>query len=110
MEWKYQIGDVLTHRLYLADPVVEGAPRFLVLERMAQECPGGVQLHYLVRGTSEEQALIAQPDRLLEHELVPYAEYALASRQSRDDRLTRVEALSLIRDKLDRKPAPPSEE
>lgn len=49
-EMKFQIGDVLTH----AGSIVRGralpeSARFVVIGRMLEECPGGIQQHYRCR-------------------------------------------------------------
>ena len=50
-----------------------GTPAFQIIERLYQECPGGVQLHYKVRGYFGEAAGYAREiDTFNEIELVPY--------------------------------------
>ena len=52
-EFKYQIGELVTTRQVLAE--IEMAAKIgearcpkalMIIERLTQECPGGVQLHY----------------------------------------------------------------
>ena len=50
-----------------------GTPAMQVIERLYQECPGGVQLHYKVRGYFGEAAAYSrETDTFSEIELVPY--------------------------------------
>ena len=61
--FKFQMGDVLVHKAHAGlppaskesfqmfqDASIKTCVRFVVTERVAQECPGGVQLHYICRG------------------------------------------------------------
>lgn len=88
IEFAFGLGDVLTHRGYLGDPVPAALPRLFVLERTAQECPGGVQKHYLCRAlcqTAEGASLLSrEPLTFNEAELAPFAE-AAAGREARLD-------------------------
>ncbi len=47
-DFKYQIGDMVIHKSHEGDafPI-----RWVVTERIAQECPGGVQLKYRCNGS-----------------------------------------------------------
>lgn len=76
--FKYEIGDVLVHRGQLAEPVSDQPTRLLVLERLHQECPGGVQIHYRCRAMTRD-ALYQEPANILEHELAPWAEWVRAT-------------------------------
>ena len=50
-----------------------GTPAMQIIERLYQECPGGVQLHYKVRAYFGEAAGYAREiDTFNEIELVPY--------------------------------------
>jgi hypothetical protein len=50
-----------------------GTPAMQIIERLYQECPGGVQLHYKVRGYFGEAAGYSREiDTFNEIELVPY--------------------------------------
>lgn len=52
IDWKWKIGDELTHKAFRPMPgKTERRQRehYLVLGRMAEECPGGVQKFYRVR-------------------------------------------------------------
>lgn len=49
-------------------------PVFQILERIAQECPGGVQRHYVCRGFMADKygdgaAIMSEKHQFLEHEL-----------------------------------------
>lgn len=60
MVFKYQIGDVLQHKTVAWEPKLEErykgiypdriATPLIVLGRIWEECPGGVQKHYRLRG------------------------------------------------------------
>ena len=71
--FKYQIGDVLIHKALNWLQTKTSAQTFVqivVLERLAQECPGGVQLHYNCRIVGPDGQLCS--DKCLhEHELMP---------------------------------------
>ena|ERR1700727_1017591 len=86
--FKFAIGDVLIHkgmahikpykeesersfrslRELMATP--ETCARFVVTERIAQECPGGVQLKYVAVCCDPRTGGISQPLCLMEEELV----------------------------------------
>lgn len=65
-DFKFNIGDVVTHRTmappYLTKPE-DGKPKlgdaqpqlFLIVGRVFDECPGGVQKHYRVRITTQDR-------------------------------------------------------
>ena len=62
--YKYQIGQLVILKAGMADAETRcrmgelGSPNhFLILERDAQECPGGTQLHYTLSGTRKLSAL-----------------------------------------------------
>lgn len=62
-------------------------PVFQVIERIAQECPGGVQRHYVCRGYVADKygdgaGHLAGDCKFLEHELVPYVPASLPATDS----------------------------
>jgi len=81
--FRYQIGDTLTHRSALVEPVPNSAPRLFVVERVGQECPGGTQFHYRCRGTVAGETgcgVASDLELFLQEEVCLYAEYAAAWR------------------------------
>ena len=70
----YPVGSILTHRALLQEPAASSPVRLFVVERLFQNCPGGVQRHYRCRAVSA----VLSPDRQLgnvvqlhEEELAP---------------------------------------
>jgi len=52
VKFKFGIGDIVYHKLpSKADLIIKEAEKtpFFVLERILQECPGGIQIHYKCR-------------------------------------------------------------
>ena len=75
IEFKFAIGDIVTHKA-MVPPHIDAMfeyQRLCIMGRVADECPGGVQLHYRVRAVT----LGFQPSFTLnlltlhEEELVP---------------------------------------
>jgi len=80
VEFKFEIGQIVKHRLarvekaevidvwkpYLKDSSKAATP-MLVAARLFEECPGGIQKFYAVRGNSLEHTL-----KLHEEELEPW--------------------------------------
>lgn len=71
----------LTHKTAHHDSYVNkraiGVPVFQVTSRIAEECPGGVQRHYICRGYvadkyGEGVPHMHEPMKFLEHELIAY--------------------------------------
>lgn len=66
--FKFEIGAMVQHvgadAQYLTTKQSAPTP-LVVLERQLQECPGGVQVHYRVRGHN-----LCEAPNLLEHELM----------------------------------------
>ncbi len=63
--FKFKIGDIVYHKLKTSSEYkpeqIQKTP-LLIIERMAQECHGGVQLKYLCRvGTSASRGLTFDP-------------------------------------------------
>ncbi len=72
-EFKYELGDLVVH---VTDTHRTSPTRFIVIKRIAQECPGGIQEKYLLRtsgGTSWALtgAALSARHEALEIELVP---------------------------------------
>ena len=63
-EFKFQLGEVLTH---VAAP---GKEKLLVLERISQECHGGLQRSYLCRGLPARGGIFSELIRFHEAELL----------------------------------------
>ena len=75
----FKVGDVVTAvaQVALSDKKDRVVPQYMVvLERDANECYGGVQVHYTVRITVKEgfgrMGTVEKPYRFAEIELVPY--------------------------------------
>jgi len=67
-EFKFEIGDVVYFKTAKND--CDGRPiKLMVLERIAQECPGGIQLQYKVMGSSISAAFL---EILLTKDCPPY--------------------------------------
>lgn len=73
MDFKFKIGDIVYMRHSMADAFSHadfGDGRFprslIILERIAQECPGGIQRHYLVAddagGIRCNEIMLANPE------------------------------------------------
>lgn len=103
--FRFNIGQLVGQRIDLGrfeqDLAVNGAADFdgvyhrlgiptalIVVERMVQQCHGGIQLFYCIRG--QEDRLY----RLIEHELVPYEEVTAAIGKLRKGGKTLTEALT----------------
>lgn len=76
--FKFKIGELLCHvgNKMAAKPAPgkydyprRELARFIVLERLMQQCPGGVQLHYAVRFVTEEGHVCGENFRLNEIEV-----------------------------------------
>lgn len=90
-EFAYGLGDTLVHRTALVSPVPPNPSRLFVLERWSQQCPGGVQRHYLLSEhaySDEAEGRSSHPFKALEQELAPYSDWLKA-------RMTDVEGQSL---------------
>lgn len=75
--FKFKVGDVVRHVVGAdfdaADscwPNNVSAQRFIIVERLVQQCPGGIQLHYKLKGGSPEGGVTTNAWDVLEHELV----------------------------------------
>ena len=72
-EFRFQLGDIVATKSALAESKCGRYPKaFQVIETFKQTCPGGVQLHYLLRVENS-------PIRILEEELVFWADPAVQS-------------------------------
>ena len=70
----YRIGDTLAHRAELVAPASRRPSRLFVVERIQQECPGGVQRSYICRPVRAEFGtanVMAEYVRFNEVELCP---------------------------------------
>lgn len=84
----YQIGDIVTHKGMVLDRLIPKhglwnnlsdsrtiePQRFVILERLLQECHGGIQKHYLCRVVSVEDrgaAMIWESFQITEAEVCP---------------------------------------
>lgn len=104
-DFEFQIGDTLTHRALLEPPVPAAVPRFFVLERIQQECPGGIQRHYtcrLVCALQQQDGSFFQDQKLtiLETELTSYSEFVAARQKFRDDEIAFREKMLELEEKL----------
>lgn len=84
VDFKFKIGDVVTHKTmappYMKDGDKLGDPKpqmFTIVGRLMDECPGGVQKHYRVRITDQGRwsgggGITGNFFQLHEEELVPY--------------------------------------
>ena len=84
IQFKFNIGDIVTHKTmappYLVASDKLGDPRpqlFMIMGRLYDECPGGIQKHYRVRITAFERwggsaGITDKMFQLHEEELVPY--------------------------------------
>ena len=82
--FKYQVGDMVCVRAQVAAIVAfpthdagRSAVLINVVERIMQECPGGVQLHYAGRFCTPS-GVCDSCNKFLEHELMPAQEAILA--------------------------------
>lgn len=66
MDFKFGVGDIVTHKL--------GGMRILIIERLSQECPGGVQRHYTARVLDGLRRMSQDLERFNEIELEPLPE------------------------------------
>lgn len=69
--FKFKIGEIVYHRLRHSsefNPEKEKKTPILILERVAQECHGGVQKHYMCRlGTSTGSVpMTFEPNKLFQ--------------------------------------------
>lgn len=106
VEFAFEIGDEVYARGTTHNsgnrPVV-----FIVCERWAQQCPGGIQLHYKLGGLAGNIL-----EMLLTHDEPPYkdksdAEYAALERQIMASDAARTKAWAIDKPK---EPDPPSEQ
>lgn len=68
--FKFAIGDIVLFKIALSNNLLDPDLRpnaFMVIERLTQECPGGVQLHYVVNAGGKLH-------RALECELISIAD------------------------------------
>jgi len=87
--FKYKVGDVLRHSAVDEARISKGRRsnkkddswdayaydtrlRYVVRERILQECHGGVQLHYVCRHVSNDGSIYPDCVQLAEHELKPF--------------------------------------
>lgn len=59
INFKFNIGDILTHKAMRAKAINDKAfksepQKLFVVGRHMDECPGGIQLHYVVRPVSDD--------------------------------------------------------
>lgn len=77
--FKYKIGDLLVHKGLLPLSTEEKGYRmmerviYVVVGRIAEECPGGVQLHYAVSACKNPFGAVVSGIRLHEIEVLPFA-------------------------------------
>jgi hypothetical protein len=88
-EFKFQIGQLVTLKTALADCLKRAGLGTLstptsgiVVERMSQECPGGVQLHYAVARNGE--TLRCNEIELISFDEVDVEEIARAAQNGRE--------------------------
>lgn len=81
--FKHRIGDIVAVRGSCTTTTQERLSfrqdqptRYVVLERHAQQCPGGVQLHYKCRGVTPDGHIVVAPLMFLEIELEPSDPFA----------------------------------
>lgn len=76
--FRFQIGDIVTVKTLAGWGERNWAPptQLLILGRVWEECPGGVQKHYKIRAINKgqfvENSFVMQLISMLEEELVEY--------------------------------------
>lgn len=105
--FKFAIGDIVM--LKQSKATSKFGHGMMVVERLYQECPGGVQLHYICRNEG-----FADPRRYLEIELVPFVEpdQEPAAWSNVVERMNKRASERAMRDAFDvanKEPEPPAE-
>lgn len=81
----FAVGEFLVPRGSLLEPVPPSAPRLQVVSRHSEDCPGGVQRHYVVRAlfTAHEMWYTNEYQRFNEVELARWSDYVEVADQGK---------------------------